>query len=313
MTKPMTLAQRKVLRALQNQAVELAAMTDTANQRTAETGERLPRFWYEDYHSRATQREALEKAAYAGGVSKAWIDQVRERGSNGIGWRANLPMRPAEPLDLDRVLGDLVADVQLLQEWTVFDIAQRMRSRIPEQSVPGFLERNLRALRARTNGIANLLGLDAELGEQLWGTPADWAYPGAKWVMGLSVDRTPNPWNNAAEIDTRDYALQAVALGVAGIVVDTADAVASVESLAAAIDSLLPRVVRPFKDAIGGAEIASAVAAAESESAAIEVVETWTGSSLFSDSPEPGMWSYDADPDRKVPQPQFSEAEWLGR
>ncbi|MFE9575311.1 hypothetical protein ACFYO1_02910 [Nocardia sp. NPDC006044] len=315
MNKP-TPAQRKVLKALQNRAVELTAMTNEANQRTAETGERPPWSWAKDYLDHANLREALEKAACAGGVPKTWIDHVRERGERGITWRANLPLRPAEPLDLDRILGDLVADVQRLQEWTALDTAQRMVRPAPEPTVPDFVERNrhaLRALRARTNGVANLLELDSELGEQLWGTPADFAAAAAKWATGLSVDRLPNLLHNAAYTGTRDYAQQAVALGAAGIVIDTADAVASAERLAVAIESLLPREERPFNEATDGVEIASAVAAAEHESPAVAIVETWTGSSLFSDNLEPDTWSYDADPDRKVPQPQFSEAEELGR
>ncbi|GAA5104783.1 hypothetical protein [Nocardia iowensis] len=313
MSKP-TPAQRHVLKALQNRAVELTAMINTANQRIADTGQRPPPSWFEDYHGVAILHDALEKAAYAGGVPQAWIDHVRERGRNGITWRADLGLRAGEPLDLDRVLGELTADVQLLQDWTVFDIARRTINPSPGPPASGDLEANLRALRARTHGIANLLGLDAELGEQLWGTTADWAHAGAALVDGLSAEAVINRWTIAAYTDTRRYALQAIALGTAGIVTDTAEALPSAQNLATAISSALPPVQPQFRAATDGAAIDSALTAAEPVSTAGAGVETRTGPPLFSQTPEPDSWSFDGGLDWEIPAPQFSSAaELFGR
>ncbi|MFI6041939.1 hypothetical protein ACIA8C_09910 [Nocardia sp. NPDC051321] len=310
MSKP-TLAQRHVLKALQNRAVELAAMIDTANQHIADTGQRPPWQWFDDYHDRAIAHDALEKAAYAAGVPRAWIDHVREQGGNGITWHANRLLRAAEPLDLDRVLGGFTADVQLLLDWTVVDIAHRMISPAPPPFVAGYLDRNLGALRARTNGIANLLGLDAELGEQLWGTAADWAPAGARMVMKRSGDTVTDPWKNATDIASRGYALQAAALGAAGIITDCAEALPSAENLAAAVSRLLPRVQRLFPVAAGAA-IESAVTDAQPGATAGGVVETATGSSLFSEISEVQTRSYGGELDWEVSAPQFSSAaEWF--
>ncbi|WP_067837306.1 hypothetical protein [Nocardia lijiangensis] len=231
-----TRAQVKVLKSLQNQSVTVSGMLATATEHQQRTGQPPSRAWYADYHDHAVAREALTEAALAGGVPRAWIDHVRERGARGISWRADLYLRAPEPVDWDRVLGGLDNDVLRLREWTALDAAHPQ----PGHTHPTGLDHNLHALHTRITGVANLLGLTTEQGQQLWGSDQEWVQASVAMLDGVPAEAVAQRWQQAARTVTSGYTLQARTLAEAGIPTDTAAALPQ-------LDDLTPRIAATVK------------------------------------------------------------------
>ncbi|MGV9822957.1 hypothetical protein [Nocardia xishanensis] len=281
-----TRAQVKVLKALQNQSVLVGAMLATATEHQQQTGQRPPRSWYAEFHDRAVARDALAEAAFAGGVPREWIDHVRERGGRGVGWRAELYLRTPEPVDWDRVLTHLNADVQRLREWTALHASGRPDGAGNPPGLATGMARNLHVLWARTTGVANLLGLTASHGRELWGSIEDWVAESAATLDGLPAEGVAQRWQQAARTDTTSYALQATALTEAGIATGTSPAMPSHADIAAPTRAVLT-VAQPLFRAAPGADIEATIEAASLTYDS----EPDTTSAVFSDPAATHAWS----------------------
>ncbi|WP_157124328.1 hypothetical protein [Nocardia pseudovaccinii] len=301
-----TRVQARVLKALQNQTKALNALVANATRRQQQSGQNPPQSWFEDYHGRAIVREELLNAAHAGGVPSAWIDHVRERGERGIGWRPELYLRAPDALDWDPILAALTADVHRLCEWSALEVAYQQISPAPDTDIGADFDRNLRNLCERTTGIANLLGLTAEQGQQLWGTTHDWAQTGSATLDGVPVEELVQRWHAVAHTDTRAYALQAIALAAAGITTVSAAALPQHQQLAAAIDArLLAPQQRVRFAVITGASIDTAINAANLTDSTEADTETATAATLFSDAASTDPLSFDTATDREISAPEF--------
>ncbi|WP_433620927.1 hypothetical protein [Nocardia sp. CA-120079] len=284
-----TRSQVQVLRSLQTQSMIVTTMLAEAAQYEQHSGQRPPPSWFEVFHNRATLREALSDAAVAGGVPRAWVDHVRERGNRAMRWNPDLYLRTPEPLNWDEILGGLDAHVQRLREWTAL-AAYSPIATPAEDAASARFDDNLRALRARTAGVANLLGIDAQQAHELWGTEADWVATGVAMLDGVSVEGLAQRWHHVARTDTRSDALQARALAEAGIAIDTAVALPSHEALHSAIGAALtPPTPLFLSAATPGADIDAAVDAANPTWSAD--AETVMDTPIFSDSAGSEPWS----------------------
>ncbi|MFE9328218.1 hypothetical protein ACIHDR_43475 [Nocardia sp. NPDC052278] len=301
-----TPVQARVLKALQNQTKALNTMVANATRRQQQTGQNPPQSWFEDYHGRAILREELINAAHAGGVPAAWIDHVRERGERAIAWRPELYLRTPDTLDWDPILAALTADVHRLCQWSALDLAYRQINPAPEIDIRTDFDRNLRNLRERTTGIANLLGLTAEQGQQLWGTTPDWAQAGSATLNGVPVEELLQRWHAAAHTDTGVYALQAIALAAAGITTESAAALPQHPQLVVAIDARFVAPQQLFRSAaITGESIDTAITAANLTNSAEADTETVIEATLFSHAPSADPLSFDTTIDREISAPEF--------
>ncbi|MGS2811645.1 hypothetical protein [Nocardia sp. MW-W600-9] len=102
-----TTVQKRVLKALQNQAADSQKLLTT--QRAS--GIEPTRDRTQNIHTRATLHTELAAAALAGGVPAEWVDQARERGTKAIRWNTNLFLRRAAPIDRDGLIDNLRADI----------------------------------------------------------------------------------------------------------------------------------------------------------------------------------------------------------
>ncbi|MEV4237091.1 hypothetical protein AB0J47_18155 [Nocardia sp. NPDC049737] len=302
MTAP-TRAQVRVLKSLQNQTVVLNQMVVTATTRQQQTGQPPPESWFRDYQPRAIAREELINAAFAGGVPRAWIDHVRERGDRGIGWRADLYLRAPEATDWERILGDLDADVQRQREWLALNAAHNTISPATDSAAAHDVDRNLRALHHRTTGVANLLGLTTEQGHQLWGDACDWAHSAVEMLDDVPAEQLTQRWQQLARTDTRAYALQAHALAAAGIPTLTAAALPSHAELVPAIRAGLTLPQPLFRAAVTtGEDIDTAIDAANLTVDGEVDVETGSAAAMFSDGPTTHACVYEPVADIGAPQ-----------
>ncbi|MFX0578783.1 hypothetical protein [Nocardia nepalensis] len=304
-----TRPQAQVLRSLQNQSVTVTTMLAEATRHEQHSGQRPPPSWYEVFHHHATLREALTDVALAGGVPRAWVDHVRERGDRAVAWNPDLYLRTPEPLNWDEILGGLDAHVQRLREWTALAAAYSPLAAPAEDAASARFDDNLRVLRARTTGVANLLGVDAQQAHQLWGTEGDWVAAGVAMLDGVPVDGLAQRWHHVARTDTRTDALQARALAEAGIAIDTAVALPSHETLEPAISAALtPPTPLFLSAATPGADIDAAVDAANPTYSAD--AETIMDAPIFSDSAGTEPWSIDPTQiDVAAAAPTWREAE----
>ncbi|WP_433580761.1 hypothetical protein [Nocardia brasiliensis] len=307
--KTPTPAQQLVLESIQNHSVQLAAMVEAETTRQNRTGEAPALEWVDSYHEAALHRDALETVAAAGGVPLKWIAHAHDRGHAGIEWRTHQYLPEPEALNWDHVLGKLTADVARLQQWTALDVSLRIINPGLHRRVSQDMERNLRVLRARTTGVATLLGLDREVGEQLWGTTADWAIAGAQAIEWLSADAVTDHWTVAARSDTHDYLRQTHALHVAGIRTDSSEALPSAPELAAAIGTVLASAPpQPSSHATPGEVIERALTAASPESDGVPGPETPMSAPLFSAAEQAQPTYPGSEAHTEIPLPRFSSA-----
>ncbi|MFI6956622.1 hypothetical protein ACIBJI_24545 [Nocardia sp. NPDC050408] len=301
-----TRAQARVLKALQNQTKALNTMMANATRRQQQTGQNPPQSWFEDYHGRAILREELINAAHAGGIPAAWIDHACERGERGISWRPELYLRAPDVLDWDPILAALTADVHRLCQWSALEVAYHQIGQASDTDIGTNFDRNLCNLRERTTGIANLLGLTAEQGQQLWGTTPDWAQTGSATLDGVPVEELLQCWHAVAHTDTRAYALQVIALAAAAITTESAAALPQHEQLAAAIDVRFVAPQQLFRSAvITGKSIDTAINTANLINSIGANTETAIGATLFSDTTSTDPLSFDTATDREISGPEF--------
>ncbi|MGN2636502.1 hypothetical protein ACTD5D_09975 [Nocardia takedensis] len=273
-----TRAQTRVLKAVQNRSLAITALlADAENLEGTPTPQ-----WFSTYQHHALARADLIAAATAGGVPRAWLDQAQARGERGIAWRADLYLAAPDPTDWDRILGDLTTDVARIQEWEALDAAnQRLHAHDPGEASAS-LRTNLSALHMRTAGVANLLGVTAEQGIQLWGELDDWARSAAATLHGLPTEQIPHRRQAAAATDTRAWIGQATALATdARVAVDAGPALPAPEALRIAIAEEIGPVHALFVTA-GGTEIGAALEAAIPQ----HDPRSTSTTVLFSDAPE---------------------------
>ncbi|WP_063043315.1 hypothetical protein [Nocardia pseudovaccinii] len=294
-----TRAQVQVLKSLQNQSVTLASMLAEATRHQQHSGQRPPPSWYEVFYHRAIRREALTNAALAGGVPPAWIDHVRERGDRTVPWNPDLYLRTLEPLKWDEILGSLDTHVQRLCEWTALAAAYGpIAARAEDVSTTAGFDHNLQTLRARTTGVANLLGVNAEQAQQLWGAEVDWVATGVAMLDGIPVEGLAHRWRDAAHADTTALNLQARVLSAAGIAIDKAVALPSHEALKPAIGAALTPPTPLFLSAAApGADVEAAIGAANLTYGGD--AETGMDAPSFSDSAGAEAWSGDLAPNER--------------
>ncbi|MEU2032567.1 hypothetical protein [Nocardia amamiensis] len=172
-----------------------------------------------------------------------------------------------------------------------------------ETGVATDFDRTLRALRTRTAGVANLLGLTAEQAQQLWGTTSDWVQAGHTTLDGVPAERLVQRWQAAAHTDNSAYALQATALAAAGITIDTAAALPAHEDLAPRLGAALTLPQPLFRSAATGADIDTAISAANLTST--PGIDSLLGAAEFSDAPSVDASSYGNAADLDLHPPKF--------
>lgn len=304
-------AQVKVLRSLQNQTVSLNAMVAKATLAQKQTGERPPQWWFEDYHGRAILHAELTQAAHAAGVPQAWIDHVDERGRRGVAWRADLFLRTPEGVDWDRILGDLDRGIRRLQGWAALDAACTQIDPANAYSGSIELDRNLTILYGRTAGIANLFGLTADHGAQLWGDALSWAHAGAAELDGNATEGLIHRWQAAAHTNLDQYGLQSLALAAAGIDTDTCPALPSLAQLSTALDQVLEPIQPLFRTAETSRAAIESAASAANLTVDADTENPAAGTALsFSNAPRTEDWSPDPDADADIPAPEFLPPNW---
>ncbi|MFF0532897.1 hypothetical protein ACFYT3_31565 [Nocardia amikacinitolerans] len=283
-----TRAQVKVLKAVQNQSVNLSALHAAASEHQQQTGQRPPPAWFAEFHNHSVAREALTEAALAAAVPRAWLDHVRDRGARGIAWRADLYLRAPEPIEWDQVLGGLDRDVARLRAWTALDAAYPRAG----DGDGVRLEAHLRALHTRTAGVMNLLGLTAEQGQQLWGTDHDWVQASVAMLDGVTAEGVAQRWHIAVHTDINGYALQAAALAEAGIAIDTAAALPPLAELRAGIGAAVAPPQPLFRSpAAAGHDVEAAVDAANLTYSPELDHETASAPPVFSDPQGADPWT----------------------
>ncbi|MFI6779214.1 hypothetical protein [Nocardia sp. NPDC050412] len=304
-----TRPQARVLWSLQNESVAVATMLAEATQHQQHSGQRPPPSWFEVFHHCATLREALSDVALSCGVPRAPVDHIRECGDRAVRWSPDLYLRTVEPLYWDEILGGLDTQVQRLCDWTALAAACSRIAARTEDAASARLDHNLRRLRARTAGVANLLGVDAEQVHQLWGTEGDWVAAGVAMLDAVAVEGLAQRWHQVARTDSGTDALQARGLAEAGIAIDTAVALPSRETLEPAISAALTPTTPLFRPAATpGAAIDTAVDAANPTNSAD--VETVMAAPIFSDSAGTDTWSSDlASSDIPAVAPMWQEDE----
>ncbi|WP_157101352.1 hypothetical protein [Nocardia shimofusensis] len=260
MTEPRinpTDAQARVLKALHNHTVAITEMLSE----TTDYAEPAPHAWLVTYHHHAIARADLATAATAGGVPQAWIDHVQTLGERGTTWTPKSPLPNPGATDWDQILTDLTTDVARIQEWEALDAAYHRLEHPTGDTASAGLRTGLEAVRMRTAGVANLLGLTTDLSVELWGDVSDWARYAAAKLDAVPAEQIIHRWHAAAATDTRAYAGQATALASdAGIPVDAAAAIPPTRDLRAAIHTELSNIHAQFVSA--GSSISSAVEAA---------------------------------------------------
>lgn len=248
-------AQRRVLRALQNQAADAASLL---GQQQASGTEPSPA-WSGDMASRANRRNELAAAAEAGGVPLAWIDQACERGAKNIRWNTNLFLRPASPADRNTLLEKLGADYALLARFCGLHASYGPFAATTDPTTWNTVDRVVTTLWQRSTQIGVLLGVDGTEAQQHW-SAAEWTATAAAAATGLSPDQLAHQWRQIAATDMTSYSTQALALSKAGITPDPQFAPPDPSTVLATLAQhhLHPQVL--FSDA-GGAQIEAAVAA----------------------------------------------------
>ncbi|MGW5440559.1 hypothetical protein [Nocardia asteroides] len=214
MSKP-TRQQRQVLSALQNQAASLHVM----RARQLEYGGTPSIAWHRSHDNRAARHQALAAAALVGGVPAEWIEHVRERGRDGIRWRAGAFPRPAQPVDRTALLARLDGDVRVLAVATGVHALYRDRDPIRASSEIGSsqaAERGLRTRAQRLGLLAGLLQVDGPEAEALWGRTR-WLDIAVAATEDLPVTDLRERWCEMLRADSTGPRLEVIALAEVGI------------------------------------------------------------------------------------------------
>ncbi|MEU1950829.1 hypothetical protein [Nocardia rhamnosiphila] len=216
-----TPAQAKVLRWLQNQTVTAREMRMRETERER-FGEPPAPLVYQKLHRNAVQRQELQNAALAGGVSQTWLDHVRERAGKGIRWRPDLYLRvPDPPVDRDHLLAALTTDVHRLRQHIATAVGYGHIGAVREAGTATAFNRNLRALWTRTAAVTALLTTDTEETRKVWGRLPDWKNTVTSTLATTGPGVLAQRWRSLARENTSSYKQQADVLAAAGITTDS--------------------------------------------------------------------------------------------
>ncbi|MFC8529183.1 hypothetical protein [Nocardia sp. NPDC057227] len=287
--KAPTEPQTRVLAAIQHRARILAT------EKTSATGQRSPLDGAPQQPSPESRRHhiavrrALVEVARAGAVPAAWIAHAIREGDQGLPFDPDTALPEPEPVDWDTVLGGLDTEVRQLQHWAALAAAHHA-FRIPGTGhYASGIDRNLRTLYARTAGIANLLGIDRELGRDLWGAHRDWTPAAIATISYTPHPELPAHWSRIAQTSTTITSQHAAALANAGITITESPAIPSPDTLLPAVARELAPAPALFSDlgntidaAVGAAQPIREMPAAFGDPAAV-----------FSHSGGPEPWSGD--------------------
>ncbi|MFC8529184.1 hypothetical protein [Nocardia sp. NPDC057227] len=234
-----TESQSRVLVALHRMSRTLTELSNDAAAQQAATGKRPERSWYEYFHHYAIDREALTEAAHAAAIPKTWTDHVRGRGVRGLAWVPGKRLPAPEPIDWDRVLGDLDTDIRRLQELAGLAADYQVHPSAGSARLSTAVDIHLRIMRARTTGIANVLGLTSDQGHEIWGADQDWIHVAASHVADLTVIDRDARARELVRVDTTTYTTQNNTLHGAGISLTRTPALPDLDTLIPAITAAL--------------------------------------------------------------------------
>ncbi|NKX91239.1 hypothetical protein [Nocardia coubleae] len=269
-----TTVQKRVLKALQNQAADSQKLLTT--QRASGTEPTTE--WTLDFQARATVHSELGAAAIAGGVPVEWVDQARERGTKGIRWNTNLFLRRAAPVDREALIDNLRTDIDHLARFTGIHAAYRPIAAAQNTGTAG-VDDNLDSLWRRSAQLGVLLGVDADEARQLW--PHDrWIETAASAAAGLTEAGLAHQWRAIAATDISSCAVQARALAEAGIDPDSRIAPPEPSAVLDVLGDNHVRVIGLFSHG-PGAQIDAAIGA--TGVGAHEFDSGWTTQPVFSD------------------------------
>ncbi|MGW5456773.1 hypothetical protein [Nocardia sp. NPDC003979] len=269
-----TTVQKRVLKALQNQAADSQKLLNT--QRASGT-EPTPE-WTQDFQARATVHSELGAAAIAGGVPVEWVDQARERGTKGIRWNTNLFLRRAAPVDREALIDNLRTDIEHLARFTGIHAAYRpiAAAHNSDTTKVGDI---LDTLWRRSAQLGVLLRVEAEA-RQLWAHDT-WIETAASAAAGLDEAGLAHQWRAIAATDISSCAVQARALAEAGIDPDSRIAPPEPSAVLDVLGDNHLRVIGLFSHA-PGAQIDAAIGATGACAHDLDN-DAWTTQPVFSD------------------------------
>ncbi|APE37176.1 hypothetical protein BOX37_28245 [Nocardia mangyaensis] len=255
-----TTVQKRVLKALQNQAADAQKMLNVQRASGIEPAQDRT----QSFHARAILHTELAAAALAGGVPAEWIDQARERGTKAIRWNTNLFLRRAAPVDRGALVDNLRADIDRLARFTGIHAAYTHGTGRHDDTTAS-VDQTLTTLWRRSAQIGVLLGIDTEQARQHWPHP-QWIEQASASAAGQTQAQLTQNWHAIANTDMTSYTAQSIALAAAGI---TPNPTIAAPDPLAMLDTLSGRDVGVsglFSDA-PGAHIGAAVEATRSQSA----------------------------------------------
>ena len=255
-----TTAQKRVLRALQNQVADTQAMLNTHRARGSELTSARP----QDFQQRTMLHTELAAAALAGGVPAEWVDQARERGTKAIRWNTNLFLRRAAPIDRDALVDDLRADIDRLARFTGIHAAYtHITGRHDDTTAT--VDQTLTTLWRRSAQIGVLLGIDTDQARQHW-PHQQWIEQASASAAGQTQAQLTQHLHAIANTDMTSYTAQSIALAAAGITPNPTIAPPEPIAILHALSERDVGVGGLFSDA-PGAHIGAAVEATRSQSA----------------------------------------------
>ncbi|MFG1769040.1 hypothetical protein ACGFIX_05685 [Nocardia salmonicida] len=206
-----TAVQKRVLKALQNQAADSQKLLTT--QRAS--GIEPTQDGTQNFHARATLHTELAAAALAGGVPAEWVDQARERGTKAIRWNTNLFLRRAAPIDRDALVDNLRADIDRLARFTGIHAAYTHGTGRHDDTT-ATVNQTLTTLWRRSAQIGVLLGIDTDQARQHW-PHQQWMKQASASAAGQNQAQLTQHWHAIANTDMTSYTAQSIALAAAGI------------------------------------------------------------------------------------------------
>ncbi|MFC9965160.1 hypothetical protein ACFVH4_13050 [Nocardia ignorata] len=255
-----TTVQKRVLKALQNQAADSQKRLNA--QRAS--GIEPPQDRTQNVDPRAILHTELASAALAGGVPAEWIDQAHERGTKAIRWNTNLFLRRAAPIDRDALVDNLRADIDRLARFTGIHAAYTHGTGRHDDTT-ATVDQTLTTLWRRSAQIGVLLGIDTDQARQHW-PHQQWMKQASASAAGQTQAQLTQHWHAIANTDMTSYTAQSIALAAAGITPNPTIAPPEPIAILHALSARDVGVGGLFSD-VPGAHIGAAVDATRSQSA----------------------------------------------
>ncbi|KZM70423.1 hypothetical protein AWN90_03850 [Nocardia terpenica] len=158
-------------------------------------------------------------AGIAGGVPRAWIAHVLERGHRGVEWRSDLYLKDPEPVDRAALLDALGRDIGRIHEVVGVVAGHSAGAPTVNARTVSLVQRRVRVMWDRAVTLTHLLAVAAEEAVHLWGTNRRWAAEAADTVSRMppgAVAERLHGWV-ALDPDMKRIGLQATALRAAGL------------------------------------------------------------------------------------------------